>query len=209
MHWKSLRAGSRSPFTGFEWTTTAWVEAENPDLCFSGIHACRVEDLPQWLSDELWGIQLDGPIHAGVDKVVAPRARLLERVAEWTPEMAGRLATDCVRRCVVHAVAELRAAGPEYSSAADLMSSAGLDDAAEMAASIADSMPALHRRAAWLCGYVADAHEASATMPVGSVAYIAARAASQRSDSAGQNGYAQERAEQARWLVEHLPPLRS
>ena len=49
-------------FSGFRWPEAGqWVKAAvDPALCRSGIHACRTEDLPWWLDQELWLIELQG-----------------------------------------------------------------------------------------------------------------------------------------------------
>ena len=111
-HWKFLTAGGISPFAAFSWTQTAgrWVETESAEGCRTGIHACRAEDLPYWLTDELWAIELETPIAAG-HKVVAKRARLGEQVRSWTPDVAHELALACIARIAAHASAELRTAG--------------------------------------------------------------------------------------------------
>ncbi len=119
MYWKFLRAGAVSPFTGFAWPTTdgAWVQAAGAadaagaEFCQTGIHACRRADLPYWLTDELWSIELAEPVLHDVHKVVATRARLLGRVESWTPETGRELAQACVARTARHAADELREAG--------------------------------------------------------------------------------------------------
>jgi hypothetical protein len=59
----------RSGFTGWRWPLPdgdgpgEWVLASGtPELCVSGIHACTVDQLPQWLGEELWTIELAGEI---------------------------------------------------------------------------------------------------------------------------------------------------
>ena len=73
-----------------------WVEAP-VEPCRSGIHACRPGDLPMWVADELYEIELAGEIVHERTKVVAPRARLLRRVDAYTrwafnpqPELTSR-----------------------------------------------------------------------------------------------------------------------
>ena len=62
---KALRAGAVGPFSGFRWPTPGdgpgqWVAA-SPSPCASGVHACLRGQLPLWLHDELWEIELGGP----------------------------------------------------------------------------------------------------------------------------------------------------
>lgn len=97
--YKFTLAGARSPFTGFEWPVGEWVEAEGDlGLCANGIHACRVDALPRWISDELWAVEVDGveAEHEGV--VVARRARLLRRIDAWNAETSRELARSCAAR---------------------------------------------------------------------------------------------------------------
>jgi hypothetical protein len=62
--YKFLREGPIGPFSGFQWPERGvWVRTrEDPASCRAGIHACRVRDLPWWLANELWEIELDGLI---------------------------------------------------------------------------------------------------------------------------------------------------
>jgi hypothetical protein len=96
--YKFLAAGSIGPFTGFQWEPGTWLDAAPADLCQGGIHACRVRDLPIWLDEELWEIELDGEVVVGDRKLVATRARLTNRIERWTPEVAREFGRSCARR---------------------------------------------------------------------------------------------------------------
>jgi hypothetical protein len=96
--YKCLRPGRIGPFSGFGWPVGAWVEAEDSELCLRGIHACRPEDLPYWLTEELWEIELDGDVEHQPRKLVAGRGRLVQRVESWTPAVAVRFAAACAAR---------------------------------------------------------------------------------------------------------------
>lgn len=96
--YKFLATGGRGRFTGFRWATGSWTGAEAVDPCRTGIHACRVRDLPIWLDDELWEIELDGEVIECERKVVASRGRLTRRVERWTPEAAREFGRFCARR---------------------------------------------------------------------------------------------------------------
>jgi hypothetical protein len=93
-----LATGGIGRFTGFRWNTNAWVEAEGADACRVGIHACRVRDLPIWLDDELWEIELGGDVVQGDRKVVAARGRLTNRIEHWTPDLAHEFGRFCAKR---------------------------------------------------------------------------------------------------------------
>ena len=96
--YKFLDAGAVAPFTGFRWTPGEWVEADRADPCRAGIHACRPRDLPVWLGDELWEIELDGEIVEQERKVVAQRGRLARRIEDWTPDLAREFGRFCAQR---------------------------------------------------------------------------------------------------------------
>ena len=85
--YKFLRADGTGVFTGFRWplpdgAPAAWVEGD-ADPCRSGIHACRVSDLPLWLGRTLYAMELDGDILHEPSKVVGTRGRLLRRIDAW------------------------------------------------------------------------------------------------------------------------------
>ena len=97
--YKFTQAGGRSPFTGFQWPMSEWVEAEGDiGLCFNGIHACRAEALPRWINEELWRVEVENisEEHEGV--IVARRARMLERIDGWNPDTSRELARSCAVR---------------------------------------------------------------------------------------------------------------
>jgi hypothetical protein len=96
--YKFLAAGAVAPFTGFRWRPGEWVEADGVDLCRRGVHACRIRDLPLWLDDELWEVELDGTVVEQQRKIVAARGRLARRIDEWTPDAALEFGRFCARR---------------------------------------------------------------------------------------------------------------
>jgi hypothetical protein len=100
--YKCLRPGGTSVFTAFRWPLPngapgPWVEAEI-EPCRSGIHACRIGDLPYWVGRELYEIELGGEVIAEPTKVVAPRGRLLRRVDAWQDELCDAYTRACADR---------------------------------------------------------------------------------------------------------------
>ena len=90
--YKFLRRDGTGAFTRFPWPLPnggpgAWVDAPI-EPCRSGIHACRVSDLPLWLGRELYEIELADEIVEERTKVVASRARLLRRIDAWDDRCA-------------------------------------------------------------------------------------------------------------------------
>jgi hypothetical protein len=93
--YKFMREDAVSPFTGVRWSKGEWVDSGPPVPCRHGVHACREEDLPYWLNAELWEIELDGEIAETDHKLVAERARLVQRVDRWDRRALRKLAVSC------------------------------------------------------------------------------------------------------------------
>lgn len=105
--YKVLGADGTGPYSAFRWPLPdggagAWVEAA-VEPCRSGVHACRLADLPAWLGTELYEIELAGEIADGPMKLVAPRGRLTRRIDGWD----GAAREAYVRMCAgrAHALA--------------------------------------------------------------------------------------------------------
>jgi hypothetical protein len=94
--YKFLREGRVAPFSGVTWPEPGeWLETEAVDLCRTGVHACRVADLPYWLRPELWEVELDGEIVAGEVAIAAPRGRLVRRVEAWNRDTERAFGGTC------------------------------------------------------------------------------------------------------------------
>jgi hypothetical protein len=105
--YKFLRADGTGVFTRFAWPLPdggpgAWVETE-PDPCRSGIHACRLGDLPYWAGRVLYEIELGGEIIEHRTKLVASRGRLMRRVDGWDDAFRATYTRYCADRA--HAIA--------------------------------------------------------------------------------------------------------
>jgi hypothetical protein len=114
--YKFLRDGS-SVFTGFHWPLPEdgapgrWVDAP-VDPCRSGVHACRLAELPMWVAPLLYEIELDGDIVEHRWKVVASRGRLVRRIDDWSDQLCAAYTRMCASRA--HELA-LGAAPPLHS----------------------------------------------------------------------------------------------
>jgi hypothetical protein len=100
--YKFLRRDGTSTFRGFRWGLPKgqpgpWVDAR-VDPCRSGIHACRVSDLPFWVGPTLYEIELDGEVVERRSKLVASRGRLLRRVEAWDDELREAYTRMCADR---------------------------------------------------------------------------------------------------------------
>ncbi|MGZ4187593.1 MAG: hypothetical protein ACXVVQ_22025 [Solirubrobacteraceae bacterium] len=196
--YKFLRAGRVGPFSAYQWPEPdVWVRAA-PHLaaCRHGIHACRPSDLPWWLADELWEIELDGHVQLDEHKIIAPAGRLRSRIEAWTPACAQEYADACAWRAQGRAVEALAHAG-HRRAARRLAACATLDDALVAARQLADDIPET-RISLTIAG---DGAVRALTGAPPTSAYIAAHAA-MRLD--GPAGYGAERAWQSQWLVERL-----
>jgi hypothetical protein len=196
--YKFLRSGRTGPFSAFRWPEPGvWVRAAREvAACKRGIHACRPSDLPWWLGDELWEIELDGRVQVDEHKIVAPAGRLRSQIEEWTAACAQEYADACAWRAHERAVQALTRAGHRYE-ARQLATCATLDDVLAAARRIAEDVPET-RISLTIAG---DGAFRALTGAPPTSAYIAAHAA-MRLD--GPAGYADERAWQSRWLVERL-----
>jgi hypothetical protein len=154
--YKFLREDGTGVFTRFAWPLPngapwAWVEAPIR-TCHSGVHACRLTDLPLWLGRELYEIELDGEIVEEPTKVVASRGRLLRRVDGWDDATRAAYARACADRAHAYAVGM-----PEWDMAVEPASLGGPASIGFIAARIAearDGIAAYHaeraRQVAWL-----------------------------------------------------------
>jgi hypothetical protein len=196
--YKFLRAGRVGQFSGFRWPEPGvWVQAaEDLAPCRSGIHACRTSDLPWWLGEELWVVELRGELRREEHKVVAPAGCLRSRIDRWTAARAQEYADACAWRARDSAVLALARAG--HADAADELARSDTLDrllpvARRLAAETPDSRISLT--------IAADGAFRAVTGAAPTAAYIAAHAALR---IGGPEAYAVERAWQARWLVERL-----
>ena len=196
--YKFLRSGRTGPFSAFHWPEPGvWVHAQR-DLaaCKRGIHACRPSDLPWWLADELWEVELDGHVQVDAHKIIAPAGRLRSQIEGWTRTCAQEYADACAWRAQERAVQALTRAGQRHA-ARRLATCGTLDDVLVAARQLAEDIPET-RISLTIAG---DGAVRALTGAAPTSAYIAAHAA-MRLD--GPAGYADERAWQSRWLVERL-----
>lgn len=97
--YKFLGAGRYSLLAGFSWPLGSWVGVDGRLVpTVNGVHACRVGDLPHWLDEALWRIELDGDVLESARALVATRGRLVERVASWNPHTATEFVAACSAR---------------------------------------------------------------------------------------------------------------
>jgi hypothetical protein len=203
--YKFLRAGRISPFSGTDWPEHGALEAAGPlEACRNGVHACRIDDLPYWLDDELWEVELLGEVVEERLKLLARGGRLVRRLDSWDDGTQRAFAESCLRRVAAHAAAESRDAGHEAEAGA-LESASSLDEvAAAAAAAVNAAQLAGAGNAERLASYAADAVEWTIALPPSGVAYVAAHAADSRSRADTADAFAAERALQAQWLAERL-----
>ena len=105
--YKTLRPGAVAPFSHVRWPQPAsddapgaWVHgaSSGPSVCRAGVHACDVTQLPFWLGEELWQVELAEPVRTERLKLVAPAGRLVGRVAAWDEAAALAFAADTTER---------------------------------------------------------------------------------------------------------------
>jgi hypothetical protein len=187
--WKFLATGRIAPFSGVRWPEPGgWMEA-NAAIGL-GVHACAPEDLPYWFDEELWEVELAGPVTRGKRQLVASRGRLVAPVGAWSSSIAD-FTGSCIARTrhrVIDALIRLGNTAAADRLASEFDPERMKDTAADLAASGVD-----------LAGYVFDVIRRR-PYP-GLCAYIAATAAAAADPVAGHD---EERALQASWLRDRL-----
>jgi hypothetical protein len=199
--YKFLCAGRVAPFTRHVWPEPGgWVTAGgSTDVCLNGVHACTPDDLPRWLDDELWEIELDGRIVTGEGKVAAERGRLVRRIHGWNAGTAGDFALACAMRARDHVLWALRQDGAAAREIAQPLSEAFNAGMILDAAQATDQT--VRPESLTALGYAADAASTALDGESATTAYVAAHAAGViRGDAASDA----ERAWQADWLSERL-----
>lgn len=205
--YKFLADGQVGPFSGVRWPAPGeWLNASGAGACAGRVHACRPDDLIDWMDSERWRVELDGDVAVDCGKLVADRGRLVERVAVWDAELMARFAEACALRARDAALTVL-APGSEAHAAL-----AACADAAALAATCAElqGLDAREERAAGYAGdaarHVLGARAQPATAPTHAAVsgFIAAHAAAFAQDDVG--AVAGERAWQADWLARILAP---
>ena len=194
---KFLRAGAIGPFTRFRWPAKEWVQATRAKEGY-GVHACLGSDLAWWICDELWRVELDGPIYERETQIEAARGRLLDRVEAWSSAARAEFGLACVFQARDVAAAKLREL--QFPAVADRLAAARtLQELAEAARST-EAPPGF---AGEMFGYARDASMVYSTAPnpaevsfIASVATAAARGSPAAFDA--------EKRRQSRWLVERL-----
>jgi hypothetical protein len=196
--YKFLSTGRIGPFSKFEWPEPGvWVRAAAAtDACRRGVHACRTRDLPWWLADELWEVELDGELRIDEHKIVAPAGALRSQIDGWTPGCAQDYGEACAWRARDTTSLALSRDG-HVDAARELAKSATLDELLVIARRLSHDLPE-GRISLTIAG---DGAFRALTGAAPTSAYIAAHAAL-RLD--GLPGYAAERAWQSRWLAERL-----
>ena len=203
--YKFLCPGRIAPFTRHAWPEPGggWVTSSANGagaICLDGVHACRARDLPMWLDEELWEVELDGAIVEGDSKLAAERGRLTRQVTAWNPGSISDFALACALRTRDQALWALRSSGtPDERGAAESLAQAFT--AREVIAVTEAAEPAASEPAKLALGFLADAAGSALDNACAEGAYIAAHAAGVLH---GADGERAERAWQADWLAERL-----
>ena len=206
--YKFLRQGQVAPFSGVPWPAAGeWLHATGGDrACTPRVHACRVEDLAEWMDHELWRVELAGDVRADCGKVVADRGRLVERIAAWDAELMAAFAEACALRARDAALTLLPAGAARDALAACTTAEQLAVAAAALAAD--DALDPDDARAAGYAGdaarHVLGARAQPVTAPTHAAVngFISAHAAAFAEDDLA--AVQRERAWQADWLSRRL-----
>lgn len=207
--YKFLRDGQVGPFSGVRWPAGGeWLLAATAGApartCIDQVHACRVEDLAEWMNSELWRVELDGNVRVDCDKLVADRGRLVERIELWNAALMAAFAEACALRARDAALTVLAPGSPAHRA---LASCDTAEEIAAACAQLSDLEPGAERAAGYagdaarhVLGAVADRSTAPTHAAVNG--FIASHAAAFAEDDLG--AAARERAWQADWLAHRL-----
>lgn len=83
-----------------QWLPGEWREVDGPLVsCRNGLHLCRTPNLVLWLAEDcvVWRAECDGEIIDDGDKIVARRARVVERIGTSTQAVLWHIACWCAR----------------------------------------------------------------------------------------------------------------
>src|SRR5262245_49143620 len=89
--------------SGFAWPKPegslpgAWVTPP-ADGTATGVVVQRVRDLPHWVEDELWEVELRGGVRELSARLLVDEARLVRKVSEWNDVAGTRFALACIAR---------------------------------------------------------------------------------------------------------------
>ena len=200
-----LGSGAVGLFDGRRWPTpdggpADWVtgRVDSPNA----IRAYRLGDLPYWLDDELWVVEVDGDIRRDPRLTRASRGRLCHWIDAWDAGAARAMALACAERAKDAAINVLRRVGIDADASA-LAACTAPEITEQTARRIAD---ALSGPVADTAAYVADALFYARGSPAPGAAaavsaYISARAVGCADPSGNYaDAFAAERAWQATWL---------
>jgi len=160
--YKFLGMGAIGLYSGFGWPVPgltepgAWIEVEGPlEPGANGVHACGLDELVNWIDDELWLVELADPVEERESVILARRGRLLRRVKGWNAASAHAFVESCVLSAREAAVSALRRTGDERGALAlaELQDLDALETCTAAAAGRASGF------AAEALAYVADAAE--------------------------------------------------
>lgn len=207
--YKFLRDGQVGPFSGVRWPPAGeWLLASATGApgrpCVDRVHACRIEDLPDWMDSELWRVELAGDVAVECGKLVADRGRLLQRVEVWDAAFMVAFAEACTLRARDAALTALEPGSPVPEALA-------ASDDAHAIAVVCGRLSGLGTRDQRAAGYAGDAGRhvlgaiaEPATAPTHAAvnAFIACHAAAFAEDDLGAVG--REREWQVSWLARRL-----
>jgi hypothetical protein len=189
--YKFLASGRTGPFTGFVWPEGEWVTAPSSREG-AGVHACRTADLPFWIDDELWRVELSGPVVEREMQIEARRGRLAGQVESWDARAIAELGVHGAMRTRDLAVLALGDAGLRCDALLRARTLQQIREALE-------ALPPLSGVAAEMLAY---AEEACARALAGAAASATHMAAVAAVALRGPDGFKAERTIQARWIAE-------
>ncbi len=229
--YKFLSSGAIGLFSRLAWPTPTadapgeWVRVDGEiQLCLNGVHACATARLVEWLDDELWEIELDGPVLEADGALIAAAGRLIRRLEGWNDESARAFVGHCIDNTVALTAKSLARAGREVEAEAltasrsqpgaqlnVLQLARNLDDAQAISVHFLGDVTRLERGGRPERVDEAPTADSGGPTPASLAAnlsyvcaHIVAQLAEQGSAGAYDESFAREKHRQAEWLTERL-----
>ena len=102
-YYKTTQKDRNGTHTAFQYPEiNIWTTPVEGKLiaCENGYHFCTIEQLPEWLSEEIYEVEVDGDILNGYNKLVSRSIRLNKKL-NWNEKTQRLFAADCAEH-VLH-----------------------------------------------------------------------------------------------------------
>jgi hypothetical protein len=109
-YYKFLTKDHLGPYSDFDYTEYLptdkpgkWLPAlkySDIVICENGYHACKREDVLEWINAEMYEVEFSGHIKADDDKVAGYKVRFVRKIETWNEKTARLFAVWCAREAL-------------------------------------------------------------------------------------------------------------